>query len=497
MRSLSIIVAFLSLASAIGYIFKIIGFPETNIVIMYLFAVILIARYTNGYFYGILSSVISIFAYNFFFTDPYFTFNVSDPSYFITFIVMSITALFTSTLTSHSKKNETEAREREAEAKALYLLTNKLTDATNIHEITSFSIKIISDVLDCKAACLCFDENELPEKTYIQQTTQEKQISLYATNVEEIKVNMIKQNMAYYEGTDFYNWLICGSDNKLGIIRIPVETAVLMTNAQKRLLRAMIESISLAMDRLIVAQQRLKYREENIQEHYRGNLLRSISHDLRTPLSGIMGTSEMLMDMTKNNDPRYDLAKEIYCDADWLKSLVENTLSLTRLQDGKLSLNKQLEAVEEVIGGAIYHIMQRSPQQEITVDIPEELMLVPMDAKLIQQVLINLLDNAIKHTPPGEEINIFVTEDKKVNCAVFSILDRGEGISNDDLPNIFKRFYTSRKKYGDSNHGIGLGLAICDAVINAHGGKIEAHNLSDGKGAEFVFSLPMEVDKGE
>lgn len=490
-------IVILFLASAIGYLFRIVGFPETNIVIVYLLAVLLTASRTRGYIYGILASVIATFSFNYFFTEPHYTFAVDDPSYIITFIIMTITALVTSTLTSHVKQSAIEAHEKEAITKALYMLTNHLTDAVDIHDIAGIATSIISDVMDCKAACLCFDENGLPEKTFIQQISPENQIHRDVANTEDIKHQIEGLRTGYCVGTEFFDWPIYGRDNILGIIRIPAERATIMTDAQTRLLRAMIESTALAMDRFRSAEQRLKYREETVQERYRGNLLRAISHDLRTPLSGIMGTSEMLMDMTKRNDPRYDLAEEIHKDADWLRSLVENILSLTRLHEGRLTLNKQPEAVEEVVGGAVHHTLQHSPEHEIIIDIPDELLLVPMEAKLIEQVLINLLDNAIKNTPSGNEISISVIKDEKTHCAVFTVADRGEGIADVDLPNIFQMFYTSHKKHVDAQQGIGLGLAICEAIVKAHGGNIEAHNRSDGHGAEFIFTLPMEVTENE
>jgi two-component system sensor histidine kinase KdpD len=485
---------FLCLATVTGFIFKMIDFPETTIVLAYLLGILLTARFSKGYIYGILASVLSIFVYNFFFTEPYFTLAVNDPSYFVTFIIMMITSLLTSTLTSHVKKSATQAQEKEAETKALYMLTNHLTDASNMHDIAGIATKIISNVINCNAACLCFDENELPEKTYVQQISSEEQIYRDTENTEEIKNKTEALHKGFYIDTEFYNWLIYGRDNILGIIRIPVESAVNLTEAQTRLLRAMIESTALAMDRFISAGQRIKYQEETVQERYRGNLLRAISHDLRTPLSGIMGTSEMIIDMSNQSDPRFDLAKQIHEDADWLHSLVENILSLTRLQEGKLTLNKQPEAVEEVISGAVYHITQRSPEHDITINIPNELLLVPMDAKLIEQVLINLLDNAIKHTPPGNEIIVTVINEENTKCAVFSVADKGEGIAEEDLKNIFKMFYTTRIKHADAHHGIGLGLPICDAIVKAHGGNISAKNRKDGQGAEFIFTLPMEVD---
>ncbi len=490
-------IALLITASAVGYLFRAAGIPETNIVIVYLLAVLLTARITRGYVFGLFASVIATGAFNYLFTEPYFAFRVNAPSYIITFVIMTITALITSALTSHAKQNALEAREKEAETKALYTLTDRLTDAADLHDIAGIAASTISDVFCCRAACLYFDENGVPEQTYIQQASPGKLVRRKLSNPEKIKRWIEELSTGYHIGTDFYDWPIHGREMILGLIRLPKESAALMSEAQTRLLHSMIESIALAMDRLRSIQQGIKSNEEAVQERYRGNLLRAISHDLRTPLSGIMGTAEMLMDMTQREDPRYALAEGIHKEADWLHSLVENILNLTRLQGGKLTLNKQMEAVEEVVGGAVSHMAKRSPKHEITVNTPGELLLVPMDARLIEQVLINLLDNAIRHTPPQNEISVSVIEDKKKGCAVFSVKDRGEGIAAADLPHIFQMFYVSPLKHTDARYGIGLGLAICDAIIKAHGGGIEAHNRTDGPGAEFIFTLPMEMNNHE
>jgi len=179
---------------------------------------------------------------------------------------------------------------------------------------------------------------------------------------------------------EFYDWPIYGRESILGIIRIPSERARVMSEAQLRLLHSMIESIALAMDRFRSSKQRIKAHEEAVQERNRSTLLRAISHDLRTPLSAIMGTSEVLMDMINTEDTKYSLVEGIYEDAEWLHSLVENILNLTRLKEGKLILDKQIEAVEEVIGSAVERIKHRSAEYEIMVSIPNELLLVPMDA---------------------------------------------------------------------------------------------------------------------
>lgn len=495
--SLVLIVIFISAASAFGYLFRLMGFSETNIVIVYILSVLLTARLTHGYLYGILSSFSATLSYNYFFTEPYFTFSVYDPSYIITFIIMTITAIITSALTSRIKQNAVEAEKKEVETRALYQLTDHLSDASDIHEIASISTKIISDMFECKAGCLCFDEDGKPEQSFVQQVSQNRQVYRSVNDIMKIKYRIQDLRTGYDINQEFYDWPIFGQEAILGIVRIPTEKAEIMKETQTRLLRSMIESTAMAMDRFRQAQQRIRSKEEIVQERYRGNLLRAISHDLRTPLSGIMGTSEILMDMTVDDQGKYELAKSIYKDADWLRSLVENILNLTRLQEGKLVLNKELEAVEEIVGSALNHFSRRSPEYEIKVIIPDTLLLIPVDAKLIVQVLINFLDNAIKHTKPNNEIMIQVEDDKEHNQIVFSVIDSGEGIEATDLPNIFQMFYTSNSRITDVKHGIGLGLTICEAIVKAHGGTIEASNRLEKKGAKFSFTLPKKEEQDE
>ncbi|MDD3252903.1 MAG: DUF4118 domain-containing protein [Lachnospiraceae bacterium] len=484
-------------ASGIGWMFRCWNFPETNIVVVYLLSVVLAARLTKGYLYGLVATVVATCAFNYFFTEPYFTLSVDDPTYFITFAIMTITAVITSALTSKVKQSAMKAQEKEAEASSLYRLTNHLTDAANTEDIASISVKTISEIMRCQAACLCFDETGAPEQSFIQQRNEKEQVRRNEADGASLRQRIENLRTSYDVDDEFYNWPIYGRDATLGILRIPIENAEKMSEAQMRLLRSMIESTALAMDRFRSAQERLRSKEEMAQERYRGNLLRAISHDLRTPLAGIMGTSEMLMGMTDRQDRRYGLAEGIYKDADWLHSLVENILNLTRLQDGRLVLNKQVEAVEEVIGVALNAIGKRAPEYEITVDIPDKLMLVPMDAKLIDQVLVNLLDNAVKHTPAEKEISVTVEEHEEKQLAIFTVADRGSGIAAQDLPHVFQMFYTTHGKEPDAQRGVGLGLSICESIVRAHGGTLSAQNRNDGNGAVFTFTLPLEVTEHE
>jgi two-component system sensor histidine kinase KdpD len=495
--SVVLITLFLAAASFIGYVFQRLGFSETNIVIVYIFFVLLSARLTYGYLYGIIASVASTFAYNYFFTEPYFTFQVDDPNYIITFIIMTITAVITSALTSRVKQNAIEAEEKELETRALYQLTNHLTDAKDLHDIAGIVARSISGLISYRIGFLCFDENGIPEKSFVQQVTQDKQIYREVDDGMQIKYRIEELRTAYHVGEEFHDWPVYGRETILGILRIPNEVSDHLRESQIKLLHAMIESTALAMDRFRESQERLKSKEEIIHERYRANLLRAISHDLRTPLAGIMGTAEMLMDMTSENREEFELVTAIYEDADWLRSLVENILNLTKIQEGKLMLHKQYEALEEIIGSAISHFSRRLAEFEISIDLPEKVILVPIDAKLIMQVLINLLDNAMKHSKNSNEISIYVKEIQKGKTVEISVIDNGEGIATEDLPNIFQMFYTSNFRIADVKHGIGLGLSICEAIIHAHGGTIRAENREESNGAVFSFTLPMEEKSNE
>jgi two-component system sensor histidine kinase KdpD len=296
-----------------------------------------------------------------------------------------------------------------------------------------------------------------------------------------------------FEGEEFWDWTLYGGEGPLGVIRIPWEDMGTMDQDRKRLLHSMIDSIALAMDRFRAAEQRIKSREEVSRERYRANLLRSISHDIRTPLAGIIGCSEILRDSLDSAEEPYRIAGRIQKDAEWLHSLVENIMGLTRLQDGGVKLKKEWEAVEEIIGGAVAHVEQHWTDREIDVRLPEKVLMAPMDAKLIEQVNINLLENAMKHSRDSGPVMITASEDKATHSVVVTVRDSGEGIRSQDLPHIFQPFYTSGRSESTKERSFGLGLAICETIVHAHGGTIQARNRADGGGAEFTYTIPMEV----
>ena len=473
-RYMLVMLFFISAATGAGLAFRSMGFNEANIVIVYILSVLLTARFTRGYVYGIFGSLAATVAFNFLFTEPHYSLSVNDPAYFITFAVMTVTAIITSALTSKEKQSASMAQERESETNALFRLTNRLTEAESLDGIAKITGDAVSELLGCQTTLLCHGEGGKPDGEAVPPGDGDQPAPVEAA--DEFLEMPVQSRGA----------LPC-------VLRVPKKKK--MSDSQLRLIHSMLESTAMAIDRLRNMQDRIKATEAMTQERYRGNLLRGISHDLRTPLASMMGIAEMLMDMTPADDTRHSLAEDIFKESNWLHSMVQNILSLTRLRDGAMNLSRQMVPIEEVIGGAVNHVGRLSGR-EITVEAPEEVIFVPMDAGLIEQVLVNLLDNAVKHTPPWEEIKVSVQRDGEKRLVRITVSDRGSGILEEDLPSIFQMFYTASKRKADASRGTGLGLTISAAIIEAHGGAIQAKNREDGHGAEFEFTLPLE-DKHE
>ena len=221
----------------------------------------------------------------------------------------------------------------------------------------------------------------------------------------------------------------------------------------------------------------------------RGNLLRAISHDLRTPLTGISGAATAILEQ-KGQMPwpqEQELLHDISEDSQWLIRMVENLLSITRISSGETKLVKREEAAEEVIAAALMAFRKRYPQMKVNVSAPDELLMVPMDAILIRQVLVNLLENAAQHG--GENVTIDLSVRREGENAVFSILDNGRGIPAADLPHLFDGSLKVSHSV-DASRGMGIGLSVCVTIVKAHGGAVHAENNKTG-GALFYFTLPL------
>lgn len=231
---------------------------------------------------------------------------------------------------------------------------------------------------------------------------------------------------------------------------------------------------------------------ETEREKMRANLLRAISHDLRTPLTSIIGTINTVLEneSTLPAEKRTELLTEARGDAQWLIRMVENLLSVTRIGDGEAHIEKQFEAAEEILGEAVGKFRKQYPDMKVRVTAPEELLMVPMDAMLIEQVLMNLMENSVAHGKSVTAIEVSVMH--RGDQAEFSVADDGCGLEQKDIPNLFSGYLSqvNEQKTADSKRNMGIGLSVCTSIVRAHGGEIFARNRETG-GAEFRFTLPL------
>ncbi len=466
----------ISAVTLIALAFRQLGFSEISIAVVYTLCVLIIARVTRGYVYGLIASVVNILCFNYFFTEPYYTLHVYNKNYFTAFIVMLLASFLTSTLTSKILDSSTAASKSEELTRMLYQITSSLAKASGVAEVASVSVRCISNLMDCNTCFITLDENEVPNNEYDY-------------SISEHKVNVFALSSAKSDDKleDKFILPIANQANKYGVIYFP-EEFITAENDQIKQLHSISVQICVAMERERLTEEKKKIEAQAEREKFKSNLLRAISHDLRTPLAGISGAAEILQYNLSDGENRR-LAKDIYDDANWLTHMVENILSLTKIEEGKMIQNIQLEAVEEIVAEAVKRASKYAENRTITVKIPDEVLFVPMDGKLIVQVLINLIDNAVKHTNLDNEICVEIRpENRKV---WFSVIDHGTGIPDEDIPRIFDLFYRAEHTRVDSRHGIGLGLTICKSIVDAHGGSIFAQNNAEG-GATVRFWLPYQ-----
>jgi two-component system sensor histidine kinase KdpD len=282
-----------------------------------------------------------------------------------------------------------------------------------------------------------------------------------------------------------------------GVVRAVagIELARSLGSFEQSLCLAILGECGLALDKQLADEARQLLALKAQQEQLRGNLLRAISHDLRTPLTSISGNAEMLLRGVVPEEEHELLYRTIYDDSIWLVNLVENLLSITRMDDSSIRLNLKPELVSDVVETALTRIGRRAETHKIRTEIKNDLLLAQMDAPLILQVLLNLLENAMKYTSPGS--HIIVSADEEGDMVRISVQDDGPGIAEDAKTRVFDMFFTSACVRGDARRGLGLGLALCRAIVIAHGGEITVQD-NEPHGSVFSFTLPKaEVKQDE
>lgn len=481
--------------TVISYIFQKLRLSEANIMTIYILGVLITAITTTHRMYSYISSIANVFIFNFLFTKPYLTFKVDDPGNIITFFIMFFAAFITSNLTLQIKQNAIQSAQTAHRTQILLDTNQILQQAKDKMGIINVTCKQLVKLLNKDIMFYPVDEN-ITNQPIIFLTHDNIHIkdSLNPNEFHIVKWVYDHQQSAGATTNSFHDaqclYLCVKTDNTIyGIVGIRIQDD--------------LDSFEMSITLSILGEAALAFESEKANrekneadllaknEQLRANLLRSISHDLRTPLTSISGNAGILLSngSTLNEDKKYSLYKNIYDDSLWLIHLVENLLSVTRIEDGSMKLNMTTELIDEVIHEALQHISRDKSTHHITFIQDEEFILVKMDVHLIMQVIINLVDNAIKYTPWNSHINIHVY--KKEKDVFIDVSDDGPGIEDNLKPYIFDMFYTGNMTVADSSRSLGLGLALCKSIINAHGGHIDILD-NQPHGSIFRMTLPFK-----
>jgi two-component system sensor histidine kinase KdpD len=460
-------------------------FERLDVAMIYLLGVVLISSRTSKW-PALLTTIMSVAAFDFFFVPPYYTFAVNDVRYLLTFAVMFIVSFIISRLTLRVRDQAESARLRERRTASLYNLSRDLVRERGAKRLSEIAVKHIGEMFESQVAVLIpNDQNHLAPSV--------SGPSSFAPDPQELSVAQWVYEHRQPAGlsTDtlpgakaLYLPLIASSGT-IGVVGIlPNNPGEGFEPEQFHYVEAFANQTATALERSYLgeAAQRALLKAET--ESLRNTLLSSISHDLRTPLSAITGAATTLLENDAAIDTvgRLDLLQTVREEAEHLNRIIKNVLDMTRLESGAIKVNKEWQPLEEIVGAVINRLGDRLKDHPLTVKLPGNLPLVPFDSLLMEQVLVNLFDNAIKYTPAGTPLELSASE--SFYTVTVELADRGPGIPPGEEERIFEKFVRGRATGG----GVGLGLAICRTIIEAHGGKIWVENR-EGGGAVFRFTL--------
>lgn len=487
----------LFLSTIIALIFYEFGYSEANIITIYIFGVLLTSITTNGKIYGILMSILAVLTFNFLFTSPKLTLHSYDKSYPVTFAVMFISSIVSSKLATKVKLEGQQSARKAYRTEVLLETSQKLQIAKSKEDIFNKTAYQTKKLLD-KTIILYKSENGVLTEPLVFKHENNDDIKQYISEEEKAVAQWTLKNKKQagattntLPGAKCLYLSIRNYEKAFGVVGIPLEKDEFLGAFEKNLLIAVLGESALALEKEEINQSKNKIYIKAEQEKLRSNLLRSISHDLRTPLTSISGNAGILMNNSKilSEERKKLLYSDIYDDSMWLINLVENLLSITRIENGTMRINTESELVEDVIEEAMCHINRNFLEHKINTIIEDDLLMAKMDSGLIMQVIINIINNAIKYTQNNSIITI--TAKRKDDMVVIEISDNGRGIKEESKDKLFDMFFTDNNKSGDGRRGLGLGLALCKSIIDAHGGSIYVRD-NKPSGAIFGFTLHIE-----
>lgn len=447
------------LAIAISLLINKLGVGNESIIMVFLLGVLFTTVLTNNYVWGIFFSFAGLMLFNFLFTEPRYTFVIYSSRDIMLLVSFLITAIVSGIVTSRLQKETVLAAKNESTARTLYKIASGFLSVSGQKNIVTRGI------------------------SYIREYTGSECV---------IKLN----NNESYTSADppprgaYQEFGIESAAGSLGFLQVfPGINGV--DDQTKLTIQAVATQMGIALDREQLYNQQENIRIAMERERLRATLLRSVAHDLRSPLTALSGAGNLLADDYDklSNDERKKLAIDISEEITWLCDLVENIMNMTRINESQLVIQKEYEVIDDVVSEALTHMDRFLKGRKFTVNLPADVVMVPMDGRLIVRVLINLLENAIRHTTCDAAISLDVSVCGGV--IKISISDTGRGIDDSVKDILFDKYVTYEKAVTDGKKGIGLGLAICKAIVEAHGGNILAE-ANEPKGARFIFTLPLK-----
>jgi two-component system sensor histidine kinase KdpD len=459
-----------------------------NLVMLYMASVVISAIFL-GRGPSLLAAIAGVLAFDFFLVPPYLTLAVSDTQYLITFTVLFIVSLVISSLTAQVREQAEAAIRRESQTSALYNLGRDLTSATDLKDVSHIIIANIGQAFGREVVVF------LPENGHIRPFASSPD---YQPDENELAVAAwaFEHDQPAGRGTDTLPAAsirclpLKTSNGLVGVLGIhPKEAGSFLTPEQRQTLSAFSNQAALAIERAGLAEQARQAELLQAAEKLQTALLNSISHDLRTPLVSITGALTSLDEQGEmlDDENRRSLIVTAREEAERLNRLVGNLLSMTRIESGAIKLHSEPDDIEDVIGTAFEQLGKRLGGHDVRVGIPADFPLIPMDFTLMVQVIVNVLENAVKYSPENSLIEVSASlADKK---ARIQIADRGVGIPAEDLTRVFDKFY--RVQRPENISGTGLGLSISKGIVEAHHGNIHA-SAREGGGTTITIELPLQ-----
>ncbi|MDO4442807.1 MAG: sensor histidine kinase KdpD [Slackia sp.] len=476
------------------------GFAGSVVPMLFLLSILVVARFANTVTYSLVAALMGMFAYNFFFTYPRFTFMANGLSYPLIFACLALGGFVMSLLTVRMKTQAAAAARRAYRTEVLIDTSRRLRRATAVEQCLAIAADQTTKLVEQPVAMYDVDaQARLGDPVLFGRALangRDGVLSDMASERERAVAAWVAVNDERAGATtDTLADSAClylpihGKDRVHGVAAVAIASEEGIEPFEKNLLVAILEETGQTMERIRLFQETQAMKVKAETESLRSNLLRSVSHDLRTPLTSISGNAEVLLESKGrlDGDLALRLYRDIRDDSLWLVDLVENLLAVTRAEEGRLDLHIQPEVVSDVVEEAVRHCERHAQGHAISIDCGTDPLLAEMDAALMVQVLVNLIGNAVNYTPAGSTIAVSVH--KHGSRVRVDVADDGPGIPDAEKGRIFDMFYNGSRERGDHRRGMGLGLALCKSIVEAHGGGIGVRDAHP-HGCVFWFTLP-------